>query len=193
MNEKIGLAVIYGSAREGRVCDKVGTWVSAELARHGDFARDLIDPLTLSLGARPEHNAAFDVTALKERIGKADAFIVVTPEYNHSYPAPLKLLIDSVYDEWKAKPVAFVSYGGSGGGLRAVEQLRQVFAGLHAVSIKNTVSFVKPWQQLGADGNLRAPDAVRQAMTLMLAQLHWWASALRQARGATPYPYEKTA
>lgn len=186
MNDKIDLALIYGSVREGRVCDKVGNWVSGELARHGEFLHDLIDPRVLQSGV-------LDAAAFKRRIGAADGFVVVTPEYNHSYPAPLKLLIDVVYDEWKAKPVAFVSYGGSGGGLRAVEQLRQVFAGLHAVSVKNTVSIAKPWQQLGPDGNLRAPDALRQAMVQMLAQLHWWASALRYARGAMPYPYEKTA
>lgn len=186
MNEKIGVALIYGSAREGRVCDKVGAWVSGELKQHGDFSQDLIDALALQSGA-------LSVAALKNRIGRADAFVIVTPEYNHSYPAPLKRLIDSVYDEWKAKPVAFVSYGGIGGGLRAVEQLRQVFAGLHAVSVKNTVSLVKPWQQLGPDGNLCASDVIRQAMTMMLAQLGWWATALRRARGSTPYPLEKTA
>jgi len=57
-----------------------------------------------------------------------DAFVVVTPEYNHGYPGPLKTAIDSVGREWHAKPVGFVCYGGLSGGLRAVEQLRIVFA-----------------------------------------------------------------
>jgi len=70
------------------------------------------------------------------------AFVVVTPEYNHGYPAPLKSLIDSVGREWQAKPVAFVSYGGVSGGLRAVEQLRQVFAKLHMVT--NAMPSVSP-------------------------------------------------
>jgi NADPH-dependent FMN reductase len=63
----------------------------------------------------------------QERIAAAEAFVVVTPEYNHGYPAPLKALIDSSGAEWYAKPIAFVSYGGISGGLRAVEQLRLVF------------------------------------------------------------------
>lgn len=53
--------------------------------------------------------------ALPHRIGQADAFVIVTPEYNHGYPAVLKSLIDSVYEEWQAKSVAFVSYGGISG------------------------------------------------------------------------------
>jgi NAD(P)H-dependent FMN reductase len=64
------------------------------------------------------------VSALCRRIDAADAFVVVTPEYNHSYPASLKHAIDMAYGEWNAKPVAFVSYGGISGGLRAVEALR---------------------------------------------------------------------
>lgn len=72
---------------------------------------------------------------LADRIGAADAFVVVTPEYNHSYPGPLHA-IDSVGEQWRAKPVGFVSYGGVSGGLRAVEPLRVVFAELHAVTIR---------------------------------------------------------
>ncbi len=72
-------------------------------------------------------------------MAEADAFLVVTPEYNHGYPAALKELIDSVYEPWHAKPVAFVSYGGASGGIRAVEQLRQVFAELHAVTLRDGV------------------------------------------------------
>jgi hypothetical protein len=74
-------------------------------------------------------------------IDAADAFVVVTPEYNHSYPASLKHAIDMAHGEWNTKPVAFVSYGGISGGLRAVEALRLVFAELHATTIRDTVSF----------------------------------------------------
>jgi hypothetical protein len=68
------------------------------------------------------------------RLTSAEAFVIITPEYNHSFPASLKNLIDWHYTQWQAKPIGFVSYGGLGGGLRAVEQLRQVFAELHAMT-----------------------------------------------------------
>ena len=65
----------------------------------------------------------------------------MTPEYNHGYPASLKQAIEIPHAEWKAKPCRFASDGGLAGGLRAVEQLRQVFAELHAVTMRDTVSF----------------------------------------------------
>ena len=69
----------------------------------------------------------------------------MTPEYNHSFPAALKNVIDWHGPQWHVKPVGFVSYGGISGGLRAVEQLRLVFAELHAVGIRDTVSFHSAW------------------------------------------------
>lgn len=67
---------------------------------------------------------AGDQLAVTGSLDAADAFVVVTPEYNHSFPAPLKAMIDGHVVQWRAKPVAFVSYGGISGGLRAVEHTR---------------------------------------------------------------------
>ncbi len=61
---------------------------------------------------------------------------MITPEYNHGYPASLKQAIDVPRDEWREKAVGFVSYDGVSGGLRVVEQLRQVFAELHTVTMR---------------------------------------------------------
>jgi NAD(P)H-dependent FMN reductase len=96
-------------------------------------------------------------------------------------------LIDSVGKEWQAKPVAFVSYGGVSGGLRAVEQLRQVFAELHAVTIRDGVTFAHVWESLDASGELVASEAACEAAARMLAQLRWWARTLRDARAVSPY------
>ena len=126
--------------------------------------------------------------AFAARIGAADAFVIITPEYNHSYPAPLKLAIDSVYPEWQAKPVAFVSYGGYAAGLRAVEPLRCVFAELHATTIRETVSFYLAPQQFTDTGEPIDRPNVDAAATRLLDQLGWWARALRHARADTPYP-----
>ena len=111
----------------------------------------------------------------------------MTPEYNHSFPAPLKNVIDWHFTQWQAKPVGFVSYGGISGGLRAVEQLRQVFAELHAVTIRDTVSFHGVWAQFDSDG--RPNDAARyeKAARTMLDQLAWWGRTLREGRAKRPY------
>jgi NAD(P)H-dependent FMN reductase len=177
VNSRIDVALVYGSTREGRFCDTVANWAAERIERSGAFVLDLIDPASRTDG----------VADLRRRIDRADAFVVVTPEYNHGYPAPLKSLIDSVGAEWQAKPVAFVSYGGISGGLRAVEQLRLVFAEVHAVAIRDSVSFANAWAQFDAAGGLIAPEAANAAMSTMLARLSWWALALRRAREACAY------
>ncbi|MGF1623250.1 MAG: NADPH-dependent FMN reductase [Alphaproteobacteria bacterium] len=185
--ETINLGLIYGSTRAGRLCDRVGAWVAAQVARNESFAVDLIDPAALGLPARIEREDPPAVTALERRIADADAFVVVTPEYNHGYPAPLKQLIDLVSVPWQAKPVAFVSYGGASGGIRAVEQLRLVFAELHAVTLRDTVSFAGAHARFAGDGGLAQPERAERAMATMLARLRWWALALGEARRARPY------
>jgi NAD(P)H-dependent FMN reductase len=129
-----------------------------------------------------------DVASFAARVDRADAIVVVTPEYNHSYPGPLKTAIDALREQWRAKPVAFVSYGGMAGGLRAVEALRLVFAELHAVTMRDTVSLHNPWVP-AEDPAIDYPDAASaQALAQMMRQLLWWAEALRAARQRVPYP-----
>lgn len=173
--KELRLALIYGSTRAGRFCDTIANWSRAEIARHGGFTVEAIDPARTAPG---------DFAAA---LAAADAFIVLVPEYNHGYPAPLKALIDAYYDEWQAKPVAFVSYGGVSGGIRAVEQLRQVFAELHAVTVRDAVSFANASEQFDDGGQLRTPARARRSAATMLARLHWWATVLREARRARPY------
>jgi NAD(P)H-dependent FMN reductase len=173
VDTRIRIGLIYGSTRKGRFCDTVARWAAAEILKTGAFELDQIDP------AEP--------IAVHQRIAKADAFVVVTPEYNHGYPAPLKALIDSVGEEWQAKPVAFVSYGGISGGLRAVEQLRQVFSELHVVNVRDSVSFAGASERFDDGGELLEPAKHSRAMKRMLGQLNWWARALREARDANSY------
>lgn len=187
MHDRIKVALIYGSTREGRLCDAVATWAGERIWEQNEFLVDPVDPAALGLPTRHESEDGAAVTALQRRLDQADAFVVVTPEYNHSYPAALKFLIDSVKEPWYAKPVGFVSYGGIAGGLRAVEHLRLVFAELHAVTIRETVSFANIWSHLDDAGELRASEAAEQGMAKLTAQLHWWARALRDARAGTPY------
>src|SRR4051812_44696057 len=96
----------------------------------------------------------------------------------------VKQAIDLPHVEWKAKPIGFVSYGGLAGGLRAVEQLRQVFAELYAVTMRDTVSFHNFPTQFDEQGQVRDPTGCDSAVTTMLDELAWWGSALHDARAA---------
>ncbi|WP_328910048.1 NAD(P)H-dependent oxidoreductase [Streptomyces sp. NBC_00234] len=185
------VAVILGSNREGRFGPVVADWFLSRAARHPDIETELIDvgelDLPIALSFRPGPTEQAQLARVMPRLAEADAFVVLTPEYNHSFPAPLKNLIDWYRDEWQAKPVAFVSYGGISGGLRAVEQLRQVFAELHAVSVRDTVSFHNAGAHFDDEGRHKDPAAPDAAAKAMLDQLVWWAHALREAKVRRPY------
>ncbi|MGC0421593.1 NADPH-dependent FMN reductase [Embleya sp. AB8] len=188
------LVILVGSTRDGRFAPIVAEWVRTRVAAHTDeFSVDVVDlvetPLPTELpafGQPPAPGAIELLTAVSPRLAAADAFVVVTPEYNHSFPAALKNAIDWHNSEWHAKPVGFVSYGGVAGGLRAVEQLRVVLAELHAVTVRDTVSFHGCWDKFDGDGNAVDP-AADKAAEAMLDRLAWWAHALRDAKAVRPY------
>ncbi|WEO96594.1 NAD(P)H-dependent oxidoreductase [Streptomyces sp. FXJ1.172] len=188
------VAVVVGSVREGRQGRAVADWFLGAAAGDPGLDLDVIDlaevdlPLVLpGWGGEPSPGAAAVLREVSPRLAAADAFVVVTPEYNHAFPASLKNFIDWHYTQWQAKPVGFVSYGGLGGGLRAVEQLRLVFAELHAMTVRDSVSLHGPWSGLTADGTPRDADVCAGAAKGMLGQLAWWGRALRAARAERPY------
>ncbi|OEJ98223.1 NADPH-dependent FMN reductase [Streptomyces thermolilacinus SPC6] len=188
--QPLRLAVIVGSNREGRFAPVITDWFVSRARQRADFRVDVLDlagtDLPTSLSYDPPPAVRAELAKVSPLLAAADAFVVLTPEYNHSYPAALKNLIDWHYSEWQAKPVAFVSYGGISGGLRAVEHLRQVFAELHAVTVRDTVSFPNAGGLFDDDG-LKDPIGPDGAAKKMLDQLGWWARALRTARTAHPY------
>jgi NAD(P)H-dependent FMN reductase len=189
------LAVIVGSVREGRRGPFISDWFVAEAAQHGQFDISVIDlaDVALPLVMPPEPPALAEparpssLAAVTEVLASADAFVIVTPEYNHSFPASLKAFIDWHWSQWRAKPVGFVSYGSTGGGLRAVEQLRSVFAELHATTVRDQVSFHRYWLEFGPDGKPLDAETHNENAKLMLDQLTWWGTALRNARTVVPY------
>jgi NAD(P)H-dependent FMN reductase len=173
-HDPLSILVIVASTRPGRFGPVVADWFSAVARERPELdvhVLDLVDP-------------GDDVSA---RLAAADAFVVVVPEYNHSYPGPLKTMIDEHRDGWFAKPVAFVAYGGLSGGLRAVEHLRVVFAELHTVTIRDTVSFHGAWKQFDETGRPVDEQASRAAAAALLDGLSWWGQALRAARERTPF------
>lgn len=193
-DDTLRTAVIIGSTRDGRFGPVVADWIAGHIAEREDVEADLIDLVETPLptvfpafGQTPSDEVVAQLGAVSPRLARADAFVIVTPEYNHSFPAPLKNALDWHNEQWHAKPVGFVSYGGLAGGLRAVEQLRVVLAELHAVTIRNTVSFHNYGEIFGVDG--KPTDAGSDvAAKAMLDQLTWWGQALREARRVRPYP-----
>ncbi|MEV6278572.1 NAD(P)H-dependent oxidoreductase [Nocardia sp. NPDC051832] len=186
--EPLRVAIIIGSTRAQRFGPTVAHWFRDRAIEHGGFALDLID---LAHTALPDilDDSSAAVRALAPRLARADAFVIVSPEYNRGYPASLKTAIDSYVDEWKAKPVAFVCYGGVSGGLRAAEQLRQVFGELHAIAIRDSVSFHSCWSKFDDDGQPLDSAGAGAAATALLNQLTWWARALHDARTTRPYSF----
>ncbi|MFE9764473.1 NADPH-dependent FMN reductase [Streptomyces sp. NPDC005808] len=185
----VRVTVVVASNREGRFGPVVADWLLGRIGERADFVPEVVDvasvhlPTTLS----PTPETAAQLTRVSPALAAADAFVVLTPEYNHSFPAGLKNLIDWHYTEWRAKPVALVSYGGLAGGLRAAEHLRQVFAELHAVTVRDTVSFHGAGAAFDAKGQPRDTTGPAAAVDVMLDQLAWWARALMEAKGRRPY------
>lgn len=176
--EPLRVAVIIGSTREGRVGDRIGRWFVSRAERRDGIALRVLDLVEYDLPARYPKAPTAQVTAFAAAVGVAEAFVVVTPEYNRSFPASLKQAIDYAYDEWRAKPVGFVSYGYRSDGVCAVEQLRPVFTELHAVTMRDGVRLDLMHDRLDEDDH---------AVAAMLDQLTWWGLALREARAARPY------
>jgi NAD(P)H-dependent FMN reductase len=183
--------VVVGSVRDGRFGPTVANWFTRQAEQHSGLRIDHLDlaehPLPLRLTQTPAADTAASLAALAERLANADALVLVTPEYNHSYPASLKNLIDWTCEHWRAKPVAFVSYGGLAGGLRAVEALRVVLGELHTATLRDVVSFHNAWAQFDQDGELEQPQGATGAAKTLLDRLAWWGHALRAARELQPY------
>ncbi|WP_330252306.1 NAD(P)H-dependent oxidoreductase [Nocardia sp. NBC_00565] len=185
MDTPLRLEVIVASTRPERFAPVVADWFLRTVRARPEFDTGVIDLITTPLPT----DLAFttDVAAYRQRLAAADAFVAITSEYNHGYPASLKTAFDNAKHEWRAKPIGFVSYGGLSGGLRAVEQLRQVVAEIHMVSIRETVSFHQAKKQFDEAGNTQDGAAIDAAERL-IRQLAWWARTLREARTTNPYP-----
>lgn len=194
--DPLKLVVLMGSVREGRFCPTVTDWFADLAKQHSAFTVEVVDLAGVELPhvlpalspADPAMTRPEGMRRLTERLTEADAFVVVTPEYNHSYPTVLKAAVDWHFDQWQAKPVGFVSYGGQGAGLRAVEALRLVFAELHAVTLRDGVAF--PWAHaaFGTDGRPLDAEGAAEAAATLLDQLAWWGAALSEARAKQAYP-----
>ncbi len=172
---KIG--IVIGSIRDGRNGKAIGDWVAARAAERTDAEFVTVDlkefdlPLMASatLPAMADRKYESDnVTRWSRAIDSCDGFVFVTPEYNHGVPGALKNAVDSLGPEWTGKTIGFVSYGADGG-IRSVEQWRQIVANFQMLDIRAQVS-ISVFAEFGTDGF--APSARRPAeLSTLLDQL----------------------
>lgn len=192
------IKVILGSTRQKRFGDKPAYWICEEARALRDVEVEYLDlrdypmpffdePMSPMWGQGSYHNAA--VQRWADRIADGQAFVVVTPEYNHGYPAVLKNAIDSIYPEWVNKPIGFVSYGNTGGA-RAIEQLRQVAIEMRmwpmraAIHIPSTVYLAVMNEPVPPNLDLFKPlkDGRFNYVERFFDELLWSARALTRAR-----------
>jgi NAD(P)H-dependent FMN reductase len=189
------LKIIIGSTRPGRAADRVIPWIIPAARAHGGFEAEVIDLRDWELPMFGEtfatvgdpRNPVFSTPAVKrwnDKIAEGDAYLFITPEYNHSVPAVLKNAIDSVFATFafRAKPAACVAYsGGIGGGVRAVEHLAHIAIEAEMVPLRNSVVIPYVGDAFDPGGQPRDPRT-SAAAKILLDDLAWWAAAMKQAR-----------
>ncbi|MDO8552598.1 MAG: NAD(P)H-dependent oxidoreductase [bacterium] len=194
--------IILGSTRPKRFSEHAGRWIFEQAMNIEGIESEILDlrdyempffnePVSPSSKNEDYTNEA--VARWTKKIKEADAFIVVTPEYNYGYSAVLKNALDYVYPEWNNKPIGFVAYG-SVGGARALEQLRSVSVELQMAPIRTAVHITAPWGLVDEKGGLKpgALEPYKKTAEGMLSQLIWWAEALKAARTQTLRKYART-
>ncbi|WNG18861.1 NADPH-dependent FMN reductase [Cystobacter fuscus] len=181
------VAIIIGSTRPGRKAEAVARWVH-ELAKKRDDAEfELVDiqdfnlplldePVPPSMGQYTQPHTK----AWAAKIDSFDAYVFVTPEYNHSMSGALKNAIDYLYKEWNNKAAGFVSYG-SAGGTRAVEQLRLVMGELQVADVRAQVMLSLRTDFENYSTFAPAPHHEKSVHTL-IEQVIAWGGALKPLR-----------
>jgi NAD(P)H-dependent FMN reductase len=185
------LQILIASTRPGRAGTHFGRWFAEEARRHAGFDVEVVDlaEVALPFFDEPKHPRLGDYVHRHTKdwsatVSRADAFVLVTPEYNYGYNAVLKNAIDFLHHEWRDKAVGFVSYGGVAAGTRAVQQLKQVLTTLRMVPIFDSVNIPFFPQFLGPDGAVTPNEIMVTSAAAMLDEL------LRVTRLLRPEPKE---
>lgn len=195
------LQIIIGSTRPGRAADLVVPWVVDRAQKHGAFDVEVLDlrdwPLPMfaetfqTVGDinDPTYSVPL-VRAWNKKIAEADAYLVVTPEYNHSVPAVLKNAIDSVFVSFafRQKPITAVGYsGGIAGGVRAIEHLSQIAIESEMMPMRTVTVFAQVQEAFGEDQRPKNPVA-ELSLRIGLDDLKWWSDALAAGRAGGQLP-----
>lgn len=161
--KKTLIQFILGSTRNGRLSPKIGDYLKKLAGKRDDVSIEIVDLKNFNL---PFLNDEISPSKRKEitdplvkkwsdKIKEADAFIIISPEYNGGYPGVLKNALDSLYAEWSNKPVAFVGYsGGLSGGTGAIKQLRDVVLELKMKPIDLDIKIATSWKAFDQEGSL---------------------------------------
>jgi len=186
----IDVGIIIGSTRPGRKAEAVGKWVHEHAQQRTDARFEIVDiadydlplldePMPPTMGKySKEHTKRWAA-----KIASLDAFIFVTPEYNHGTSAALKNALDFLYTEWNNKAAGFVAYGGAGG-TRAVEHLRGYMAELQIADVRAQVAFSLYTDFESFTTFKPSGPQHERALSAMLDQLIRWATALKPLRSA---------
>ncbi len=185
---ELNTAVIYGSVRRDRQGIKAARFVVRKLAERG-HAVTLVDPLEHELPFLDLMYKEYDagqapkaMTTLSEILKRADGFVIVSAEYNHSVPAVLKNLLDHFQSEYLYKPSAIVTYSaGPFGGVRSLINLRAILAELGTPSIPSAFPVSQIHNAFDDDGN-PVDRAYDERIVKFLDEYEWYANALKHAR-----------
>lgn len=173
------IQIILGSTRQERQGGLVASWFRKEAEKRLEFEFEYLDLRDWPLPFVGTADSPL-IALWQQKIAEADGYIIITPEYNHSFPAVLKNALDYGSKSWRNKPVAFVGYtAGDVGAARAVEQLRLVAIELQLAPIREAVHISGVWRALPES---TASEAMRTRLERFFAQLAWWAGALKAAR-----------
>lgn len=185
----IKLKILTGSTRPGRFNIQPATWITEIAKKRTDISVEMIDVQELNLPFLDEpmpplmHQYSKDHTkAWSKQVAEADAFIFVTPEYNHSYSPALKNALDYLYHEWTYKPVAYVSYGSLAGGSRAVEHLRGVAGEMKMFDLKEQILLPNYWGNMSSEGQYQFTADQEKEAVAMIDSLVFWAEQMKTAR-----------
>ncbi len=180
------LKIISSSVRKGRKGPLVATWIGDVARQHGSFNVELLDlgEIKLPMMDEPHHPALKKYEHEHTRkwsaaIDEADAFIFVTAEYNHNYPAPLRNALEYLVQEWAYKAAGIVSYGGVSAGTRAANCLKNDLASVKAVALTEAVHLPFFTQYINAEGRFVASEISQKAANTMLRELVRWTQGLK--------------
>jgi len=184
----LNVAIIVGTTRPGRKAEDVARWVHGIAAKRNDASFEVVDiaafklplldePVPPSMGQYSKPHTK----AWAAKISAFDAFIFVSPEYNHSIPGSLKNAIDFLWREWNDKAAGIVSYGGVGGA-RAAEQLRLILGELKVADVRAqvTLSLFTDFEKFTT---FKPAPHQEQAVNAMLDDLMAWGQAFKGMRG----------
>lgn len=182
------------STRPGRQGPLVARWFEAIARDHGAFDLATVDlaELALPLFDEPSHPRRQQyqhahTKAWSAHVAAADAIVFVMPEYNFSTAPSFTNALDFLFVEWAYKPVAFVTYGGASGGMRALQAARLQVGALRMVPMVESVSLQRFSTFVGDEGTSFTPDEAYHKMTeQMLDELRRWSDALQVLRAPEP-------